>query len=215
MQDVEQYSFKSEVARKLFHLTNLSIPVIYFFLPKSTALAILIPITLFVVALDIIRFYHQPTANLFNKFFGLLLRSNERDSNHPRLNGATFVLISATICIIIFPKLFAVTGLITLTFADSAAALFGRRFGKRKIFDKSLEGSLAFFIAACFVILVTPKFNYEITEYLIGFTAAAIGALAEAVSGFLDNIAIPISVASILWIGYTLFLPHIDVHMIR
>lgn len=215
MQDVQHYSFKAEIARKLFHLTNLSIPVIYYFLPKSTALTILIPITLIVLAVDVVRFYHQPTADLFNKFFGLLLRSSERDNSNPRLNGATLVLISATICIIIFPKLFAVTGLITLTFADSAAAIFGRRFGKRKYFDKSLEGSLAFFIAACIVILLTPKFNYEITEYLIGFTAAAVGALSEAVSGFIDNIAIPVSVASILWIGYTLFLPHIDIYMIR
>lgn len=215
MQDVQNPSFKAEIVRKLFHLTNLSIPVIYFFIPKSTALQILIPLTVAMITLDLIRFYHQPTARLFNRFFGILLRSSERDGNNLRLNGATFVLISATICIIIFPKLLAVIGLVTLTFADSAAALFGKRYGKRKFFDKSLEGSIAFFIAACFVVLVTPKFNYEITEYLLGFIAAAFGTVAEAASGFLDNIAIPISVASVLWIGYSLFLPHIDLYMIR
>lgn len=215
MEEVQNPSFKAEIIRKLFHLTNLAIPVIYFFIPKSTALTILIPLTIAIILLDVVRFYHRPTAYVFNKYFGILLRSSERDNNNFRLNGATFVLISATITIFIFPKLFAVIGLVTLTFADSAAALFGKRFGKRKFFDKSLEGSFAFFIAACFVVLVTPKFNFEITEYLIGFIAAAVGAVAEAASGYIDNIAIPISVASVLWIGYTLFLPHIDVYMIR
>ncbi len=215
MQDVQSPSFKSEIVRKLFHLTNLAIPVIYFFIPKSTALMILIPLTVAIIALDLLRFFHQPTAQLFNRYFGILLRSSERDQNNLRLNGATFVLISATFCIIVFPKLLAVIGLVTLTFADGAAALFGKRFGKRRFFNKSLEGSIAFFIAACFVVLVTPKFNYEILEYLLGFIAAAVGTVTEAASGFLDNIAIPVSVATTLWIGYTLFLPHIDVYMIR
>jgi len=215
MQDVHNPSFRAEIARKLFHLTNLAIPVIYFFIPKETALAILIPLTIALIVADLLRFYYKSFGELFNKFFGFLLRSSERDTNNLRLNGATFVLISATICIAIFPKLFAVIGLVTLTFADGAAAIFGKRFGRRKYFNKSLEGSLAFFIAAIIVVLVTPKFNYEISEYLIGFVAAAVGTVAELVSGYVDNIAIPVSVAAVLWAGYTLFLPHIDVYMIR
>jgi dolichol kinase len=215
MEDVQSPSFKAEIFRKLFHLTNLAIPVIYFFIPKSTALSILVPLTVTFILLDVVRFYHRPFAYLFNKYFGILLRSSERDRNNFRLNGATFVLISATITILIFPKLLAVTGLVTLTFADGAAALFGKRFGRRRFFGKSLEGSMAFFIAACLVVLLTPKFNYEISEYLIGFAAAAVGTFAEAASGYIDNIAIPVSVASVLWLGYILFLPHIDVFMIR
>jgi dolichol kinase len=215
MPDVHNPSLRAEVARKLFHLTNLAIPVIYYFISKPTALMILIPLTIAFIAADLARYYHKPTGRLFNGYFGILLRSSERDENNLRLNGATFVLISATFCIIVFPKLLAVIGLVTLTFADGAAALFGKRFGKRKFFDKSLEGSFAFFIAACFVVIVTPKFNYEVAEYMIGFVAAAFGTVAEAASGFLDNIAIPVSVATILWLGYTIFLPHIDVYMIR
>jgi len=215
MQDVQNPSFRAEIARKLFHLTNLTIPVIYFFISKETALLILVPLTVAMVIADVLRIYHPPTGRLFNYFFGFLLRESERNADNFRLNGATFVLISATICIAIFPKLFAVIGLVTLTFADGAAALFGKRFGKRPFFGKTLEGSLAFFIAAVIVVLVTPKFNYELSEYLIGFVAAAVGTVAEATSGYIDNIAIPVSVASILWAGYTIFLPHIDVYMIR
>ncbi len=215
MQDVQNPSFRAEIPRKLFHLTNLAIPVIYYFISKPTALAILLPLTAALIILDIARFYHQPTAKLFNTFFGFLLRTSERDQNNMRLNGATFVLISATTCIVIFPKLIAIIGLVTLTFADGAAAIFGKLYGQRKFFGKSLEGSLAFFIAACIVVLATPKYNYEIAEYMIGFIAAAVGTVAEAASGFLDNIAIPVSVSTVLWIGYALFLPHIDVYMIR
>jgi dolichol kinase len=216
MQDVQNPPYKAEVVRKLFHLTNLAIPLIYFFIPKSTALIILIPLTAAFIAVDILRYYHEPTARLFYRFFGLMLRQSERDNSNKRLNGATYVLISATICIIIFPKLFAVTGLVTLTFADGAAALVGRRYGRIRFFNKSLEGSLAFFATACLVALLTPKFEYAYLEYVIGIAGAAVGALAEAGLDFLDdNIVIPASVAATLWIGYSILLPHIDVYMIR
>ncbi len=212
MQDVHNPPYRDEVWRKAFHFTNLAIPVIYYFVPKSTALAIMIPLTFGFVAVDILRFYHQPTAKLFYRFFGALLRGKERDSNRKRLNGATYVLISALFCIIVFPKLFAVIGLITLTFGDSAAALIGRRYGKRKFLNKSLEGSLAFFVFACLVTALTPKFEYLALEYVIGIAAAFVGTFAEAASGFIDdNFAIPVSVATVLWIGYTLLLPGIDV----
>jgi len=215
MQDVHNPSFRAEIARKLFHLTNLAIPVIYFFIPKETALLILIPLTVAMIGADLLRFYYRPFRKLFHYLFGFLLRRSEQDTSTLRLNGATFVLISATICIAIFPKLFAVIGLVTLTFADGAAALFGKRFGSRPFLGKSVEGSMAFFVAAIIVVLVTPKFNYELSEYIIGFFAAAAGTIAEAASGYVDNITIPVSVASVLWGGYTIFLPHIDVYMIR
>lgn len=216
MQEAQNPPYKAEIARKLFHLTNLTIPVVYYFIPRCTALMILVPLTIAFIAIDMLRYYHQPSGQLFYRFFGIMLRKSERDENNKRLNGATYVLISATLCILIFPKLFAVIGLVTLTFADGAAALVGRRFGKRKFFNKSLEGSIAFFIAACIVALVTPKFEYAALEYVIGIVAAAGGTIAEAALDFLDdNIVIPFSVATILWIGYTLVLPHINVYMIR
>jgi dolichol kinase len=212
MHDVGHPPYKAEIWRKAFHLFNLSIPVIYFFIPKSTALMILIPLTLGFLIVDILRFYHDPTAKYFYRFFGFLLRGKERDNNKKRLNGATYVLISATICIIIFPKLFAVIGLATLSFADSAAALVGRRYGKTKFLNKSLEGSIAFFVFAAAVLFITPKFEYVPLEYVIGLFAAAVATIAEAGASFIDdNFAIPISVASILWIGYTVLLPEINV----
>jgi dolichol kinase len=219
MQDVHNPPYRAEVARKIFHFTNLAIPIIYFFIPKTLALTILVPLTLAFITVDILRFYNTTIGTLFYRFFGFLLRSKERDENNKRLNGATYVLISATICIIIFPKIFAVTGLITLTFADSAAALVGRRIGKRKFFQKSLEGSIAFFFTALVVILSVPKLalpdiEYVLFSYLIAIVAAATGMVAEAVSGVVidDNIAIPVSVASILWLGYTVLLPHVDLY---
>jgi dolichol kinase len=216
MHDVGHPPYKAEIWRKAFHLFNLSIPVIYFFVPKSTALMILIPLTLGFLIVDILRFYHDPTAKYFYRFFGFLLRGKERDNNKKRLNGATYVLISATICIFIFPKLFAVIGLATLSFADSAAALVGRRYGKTKFLNKSLEGSIAFFVFAAAVLFITPKFEYVPLEYVIGLFAAAVATIAEAGASFIDdNFAIPISVASILWIGYTVLLPEINVFLIR
>jgi dolichol kinase len=94
-------------------------------------------------------------AKIFYTIFGFLLRQHEVDTGKKNLNGATYVLISALICVIIFPKIFFVTAFTILIISDSLAALIGRKFGRHKLFAKSLEGTLAFFISASIVILFT------------------------------------------------------------
>jgi len=202
----------AEVVRKAIHLLSLSIPIIYYFVTRSFALRVLIPLTLVFLAVDIARYYHKPTADLFYKFFGFLLRAHERDEKTKRLNGATYVLISATLCVLIFPKLFVIIGFAILIISDGSAALIGRRFGNHRFFEKSLEGSIAFFISALLVIIVTPKYYYIPMEYFFGAVAALVGTLVEAISVNVDdNLSVPMSIAITLWILYSLFLPQVNV----
>ncbi len=203
--------YKAELARKGIHFFSLSIPIIYYYIERDLALAILVPITLAFLTVDLLRYYHKPTAQLFYTIFGFMLRKHELDENSKRLNGATNVLIAASLCVIIFPKLIVLTAFPILIISDSVAALFGRRFGKRKFLQKSVEGSTAFFIFALIVIAFTPKINGSIDEYLIGAVAALVGTIVEAGSWKIDdNLSIPLSVGVVMWGLYFMVYPSVN-----
>lgn len=207
-----EHSYRAELIRKGIHLFSLSIPVIYYFVSRSTALSILIPLTLAFLITDVARLYSKPIGRLFERFFGFLLRRHERNDRGRQLTGATYVLISATFCVLVFPKLIVITAFAILIISDSAAALIGRKFGRHPFLKKSAEGTFAFFISALVVVAVAPKISYVPLEYLIGAIAALFGALVEAMSVAIDdNVSIPVTIGAAMWLMYSAFLPALDV----
>ena len=214
LQSVE-HSYTTEILRKAIHLSSLSIPVAYYFVSKSTALSILIPLFLLFALSDIARLRHPATGRLYEKFFGFLLRSHERNDRGRRLTGATYVLLSAILCVLIFPKVVVITAFAILIISDSSAALIGRKFGRRPFLRKSLEGTAAFFFSAVLVVALAPKIQYLPAEYLIGAAAALVGAVVEAGSiTFDDNLTIPLSVGAIMWLLYSAFLPTVNIYFL-
>jgi dolichol kinase len=205
-------NYRDEVVRKLIHLCSLSIPIIYYFIPQSNAIIILTILTVLAVVLDVSRLYSPRVGKLFYMVFGFILRKHEVDGIKKNLNGATYVFISALLGVIIFPKFLFLTAFPILIISDSTAALIGRKYGKHKLMAKSLEGTLAFFVSASIVVLLTPKLNGSISEYFIGFIAAAIGAFVENISFGIadDNLTIPISVGLSMWLLYILIFPGIQ-----
>ncbi len=210
--NVEQ-SYAVELVRKGIHLCSLSIPVVYYFISKSTALSILLPLTLVFGLSDLARVYHPPTRRLYHRLFGWLLRSHELDDAARHLNGATYVLLSACAFLWLLPKVVFITAFSILIVSDTLAALVGRRFGIRPFLKKTLEGTTAFFLSALVVVACTPKAGMGVGEYMAGAGAALVGALVEA-SGLPldDNFLVPLSVGMSLWAFYVLFLPSIDVY---
>ncbi|PIW70892.1 MAG: dolichol kinase [Ignavibacteriales bacterium CG12_big_fil_rev_8_21_14_0_65_30_8] len=203
--------YRDEVVRKLIHLCSISIPIVYYYIPRNNALLILLIVTFFAIIVDLLRYFLPTFAKLFYSFFGFLLRKHEKDVKIKTLNGASYVLISATICVFIFPKIFVVTAFGILIISDTLAALIGRKFGKHKLLKKSFEGTLAFFLSAIVVVIATPKITGNIYEYLIGFIACFIGAIVENISfGWIDdNLSIPISIGLVMWLLYIIFLPNV------
>lgn len=214
--EAQPVTYGNEFIRKGIHLTSLSIPIAYYFLPRDTALAILIPVTILTLLVDVMKYFHGPTAELYYRLFGHLLRHHEREGKKKTLNGASWVLISATVCVIIFPKLIAITAFAILIISDTTAALVGRRFGTKHFRGKTLEGSTAFVLSGFIVILFTPKVQYLPLEYFIAMVSAIIGAAAEILSFDIidDNFAIPVSIGFSLWILYALFLPGLNIHLL-
>lgn len=204
--------YQDELIRKLIHLTSLSIPIVYYYISTETAALILGILAGFALILDLARYLHPETGKIFYKIFGFLLRKHELDTLKRNLNGATYVLISALIGVLIFPKVIFITAFTILIISDSLAALIGRKFGRRKFLAKSFEGTLTFFISACIVILFTPKVAGFSEEYIIGFIAAFVGAIVENVSFKLidDNLSIPLAVGFTMWGLYITMLPNLE-----
>ena len=204
--------YKDELVRKLIHLTSLLIPIIYYFIPRTSAAIILGALSLFAISLDLARYLSPQIGSVFYKIFGFLLRRHEVDEEKRNLNGATYVLISALISVLIFPKVIFITAFSMLIIGDTLAALIGRKFGKHKLLFKSLEGTLAFFVGSSIVVLFTPKVGNFPEEFIIGFIGAFIGAIVENVSSHYvdDNLSIPLSIGFVMWILYIIILPNLE-----
>lgn len=210
--NVEQ-SYAVELVRKGIHLCSLSIPIIYYFIEKATALSILIPLTLVFGLTDLARVYHRPTRELYHRLFGWLLRKHELDEDARRLNGATYVLLSACLFIWLFPKVVFITAFAFLIVSDTLAALVGRLYGRRRFLRKSLEGAAAFFFSALVVVAVAPKLTGIAAEYAIAAASAVVGTIVEAWGSSIDdNLLIPLTVGATLWLLYLLVLPTVDVY---
>lgn len=202
-------NYKNELIRKSIHLCSLSIPIFYYFITKELALFVLIPLAFLSVVLDLARYFIPSLKTPFYKIFGFMLRDHEKDESKKSLNGASYVLISAALVVLLFPKVIVLSAFSILILSDIAAALIGRKFGKRKFLKKSLEGTSAFIIVGILIILITPKVENIILEYIIGFIAVFIGGIVENISsGYADdNLTIPISIGLTMWILYSILLP--------
>jgi dolichol kinase len=210
--NVEQ-SYGAELVRKAIHFCSLSIPIVYFFTTKGFALSILIPLLLFFGLSDLARIYHPEARSVYHSLFGWLLRRHERDEAKRRFNGATYVLLAACLFLWLFPKLIFITSFSILIVSDTVAALVGRKIGRHRFLQKSLEGTLAFLVSALIVVALAPKAEGIVAEYLIGATAGLFGALVEAAGTRLDdNLTIPASVGCLLWLLYALVIPNVNVY---
>jgi dolichol kinase len=161
---------------------------------------------------DIGKFVSPSFGKLVYRFFGSIFRQHELDSNKKQLSGASYLLAAAILCIIVFPKGIAMISLFFLIIGDTVAALIGRKWGKTPFLKKSLEGTGAFFISTVIIAFLTPKFTDTGLEIGLIIFSGFVAAIAENIaSGFLDdNVAIPLSTGTVLWILYTLFFPNLD-----
>ncbi len=134
------------------------------------------------------------------------------------LNGATWVFISALVCVVIFPKFIVINAFAILILSDASAAIFGRKFGKHRFFKKSLEGTFAFIVASIPVVLIAPKVQELPGEYIITMVSAVVGGIVEAASTNLkvdDNLSIPVSIGATMWLLYSIFYPNLDLYFLK
>ena len=186
----------SEFIRKLLHLSNLVIPFTYLFYfdSKVEALIILLPITLLAFLIEYFRINSISVKNIFDKYLFSMLRNHEKSGKY---TGATWVFISSTLSIGIFPKDIAIISLIYMSIGDTAAGLIGRKFGRIKIYNKTLEGALAGFIV-CLIVGLMIDLNLSKTLVAIGALSAAIIELMPI--SIDDNLRIPLFSGTVMYV---------------
>ena len=181
--------------RKMYHVLAASLfPLAYLYPPFHLSVEETRKWLLFVSAgcfllsfgLDLLRLRDHEFNSWFMGLFSEFIRRTETN----KFNGSTFLCLAFYLVIFFFTRNIAITAMFFLSLGDAAAELGGKNFGRFKIFGKSFEGTLAFFLVA-FLIAYLLFENWQIA--LVGALA---GALVELLSFELDdNLTVPIGSA--------------------
>jgi dolichol kinase len=207
----QTFSFKGELMRKTLHISSSAIPIGYYFLERNLLLEILLPIIAAMLLVEFLKYKSTIVYDLYVKIFKVMLREHEFDRRRVRFNGATWLLLGDIASIIIFPRLIAITGMLLLSLSDSFSAIIGKTYGKKQYApNRSVIGSLTFFVVGVLIVFLTPKYFYTKQEYALGAGAVFFTTLIDALNlPTDDNFTIPIVSSVLLYVLYILFYPGI------
>ena len=143
---------------------------IFFYLVFTQIVALLIIgiVAIAFIVLDIMRFLNKQT----NELLTVKIKSIFRKGEEKKFSSMTIFLVATFISILLFEKNIAITALTFLIFGDIFSKIFGLAYGRHKIFQKTLEGTLAYF--GC--VLICGFVLYNILE--INFYILLIGGIA-------------------------------------
>ena len=204
--NTDRLAFRYELARKAIHLSSLLIPLIYWHIGRKQALLILTPITAGFFLVDVTKHFVPFISTWYHSTFGTMLRHHELTRERLHLNGATWITLAAFCLIAFFPKTIAVASFAMVSVSDTVAALVGKRYGLHRFGQKSIEGSLAFFVSAMLVVALIPGLLLP-----VGIVMAVAGTFVEAlvlkIAGFRidDNFSVPLAGAIAGLLCYTWF----------
>ncbi|NTU57548.1 MAG: phosphatidate cytidylyltransferase [Chlorobiaceae bacterium] len=206
--DPNRLAFRFEVARKAIHLSSLLIPLIYWHIGRKQALLILAPVTAGFLLVDVFKNFIPSLSQWYHDTFASMLRHHELNKERLHLNGATWITLSAFALIAFFPKTIAVAAFAMVSVSDTVAALVGKKFGRHRYGEKSMEGSAAFLVSAFIIVSMVPGLLLPIAAAM-----AVAGTLAEAIdiriAGFKidDNLTVPLAGALVGVACYAWLLP--------
>lgn len=197
-----------EAKRKALHLLALVVPLLMWILGKPVSLALLVPSALLGVGADVWRAYSPRFNDVIRRLFGPLMRGSELPpvGQGVRVNGATCVLVGATLTTWIFPLRIAVPVFAMFMIADAAAALVGRSVGRLHWpgSSRTVEGTAAFIVAGLGVMACFPSHSPLVAGAAV-LTAAATEAAPLRVN---DNVRVPLAAGAVVallelwWLGH-------------
>lgn len=182
----KRISFAWEFIRKAMHLSGLVIVILYTFLlnnfSERISIIVLTGILLLLLEAERIRLDHKP--QLMKAVDGLFRNS---EKNH--VSGAAFFIISTIIAFAAFEYWIALVAMFMTVFGDMFAALFGRAFGKRRIYrHKTWVGTFSALLANLLVgMFLLPQFP------IVYVPMAIVATLVELLTHKLDdNLTVPL-----------------------
>ncbi len=178
-------SLKKEILRKLFHLMEIPVLIIYSFIRYfwSEKIAIMVLTALFLLLLEIE--YVRLEVKFKIPSFLDVLRPHEKNN----VTGSIFFVAATIISFAVFDYGVALLALFLTVFGDLASALIGIKFGKHEIFrGKTMEGFLAGLGTNLAVgWLLIPAYP------AVFITMAIVASVVELLTGKLDdNLTVPL-----------------------
>ncbi|MFH1894110.1 MAG: diacylglycerol/polyprenol kinase family protein [Candidatus Zixiibacteriota bacterium] len=177
-------TYLNESLRKATHLFALVIPIGYLLTDKQVSLLVLIPLAALFILFDTARLRGWSLWHFVSRIWGPLIRPQE----DCRYTGASYIMFSTVLTVVMFPKPVAICALSFIIIGDTAGALIGRKWGRHRFRNKSYEGSLAFFVFSLIPALYLP----ELPFWLIS-VGAVVATVTEALSSEIDdNLSVPL-----------------------
>lgn len=181
---------KRELLRKFFHIFfgTLILGTIYFLDTRMSFYLILI----FTIFGFIIGYLIKKGLNLIfiNKIISLVERENEK---HFPGKAAVMFFIASLVILLLFQqeKMLAISILAVQVYADGFAAIFGKKFGSIKIYQKkTLAGTSSFFVISFFCLFL---FFDPLTSIFLALIASVIEVLPID-----DNLGVPIGLGFVI-----------------
>lgn len=171
-------NLKKELYRKSIHLSSLWIPLFIYFVHPGVSIVFFSLLFVGNVLIEYGNYKKYPWARrTFGSLFFRMLRNKETTHGKFQVSGSLYVLLAAIACTALFPQPVAVISLSVMLISDTSAALFGKAYGTRKLYkNKSLEGTVAFFLSALIVnMLCEPIYHFTYA----GVIACAAASFAE------------------------------------
>ena len=196
----EVLSIKDELLRKLIHICSSIFAYALFFLDQTTVCLIVGLGAILILSFEILRSQYFSVNRIFIKVFGKVTRNFEETE----LTGATYVMVASFIVLLpIFEFYVCIFSILIMSYSDTAAAIIGKKYGKTRLFNKTLEGSFAFLLTAFIILLIM----YPHVDWWLSVFAIIIAAIVELVPLKVDdNFSVPIIVALIVsihpWLEY-------------
>ena len=186
--------FNQEVYRKFIHISSSFIVILLWIFGKDAFLPFIISTAVIFLIIDYLRIYIHTIQKIYFSLFGIVTREYE----YQRFTGASWIFIGATITTFLFNENVAIIALLVMSLSDSAAAIIGIKFGRTYLFNKSLEGSTAFFITSSIII-----FSLSPELFIVNIIAVLMSVIIELFSTpkLNDNLFIPLTTGIVLTIG--------------
>jgi len=188
----------NEVLRKGIHISFSLIAFIYLFLGREITVILLVFGAVSMIVLDVSRAYSKKVNKYYLMVFRLVLRKDEVENRKHLFTGGTYLVVSTCLIVLIFPMQIAVASIFIITYSDSIAAIVGKLIGRVKIFYKTLEGSIAFFLSGLVIVYLTPKITNDTFELQISVFSLILTAIAEVFPIKIDdNLYLPFVFSSV------------------